>query len=95
MAQNIALTPAQIAVLSAYWKLPKNERPSQEALALEFGVAPVTIRRALAEEGFIKLASYKTKKETAVLEFLESQGLDDLNKLRSFVSKARTGHRGK
>jgi DNA-binding transcriptional regulator YhcF (GntR family) len=95
MAQNKALTPAQVKILTAYWQQPKGDRPSQEAMALEFGVAPVTIRRALAEEGFLELAGYKTVKDTAILEFLESQGLNNIERLRQFVSKARTGHRGK
>ena len=95
MARQRTLTPAEEAVIVANWNLPKGQRPSQEALALEYGVAPVTIRRALAEAGLIELASYKTKRETALLAFLESQGLNDMDKLRKFINKARTGNRGK
>ena len=87
------LTPAEVAVVVAEWKLPKGERPTQAELGLRFNVAAITIRRALAEEGLVNLASYMTRKETAIIEFLKSQGLDDLQKLKSFVVKARTGNR--
>ena len=85
------LTPAEATVVVSEWKRPKGERPSQQELALRFNVAPVTIRRALAEEGLVKLAGHKTKKDTAILDFLESQGLNDIDTLRKFVVKARQG----
>ena len=89
------LTPAEATVVVSEWKRPKGERPTQQELAYRFNVAPITIRRALAEEELVELASYKTAKETAIIEFLKSQGLNDLSKLTSFVVKARTGKRAK
>lgn len=89
------LTPAEAAVVVSEWKRPKGERPTQQELAYRFNVAPITIRRALAEEGIIDLAGYKTAKDTAIIEFLKSQGLNDLSKLTSFVVKARTGNHAK
>ena len=89
------LTTAEATVVVSEWKRPKGERPTQQELAYRFNVAPVTIRRALAEEGLVDLAGYKTAKETAIIEFLKSQGLNDLSKLTSFVVKARTGNRAK
>ena len=85
------LTPAEVAVVVAEWQLPKGERPTQQELGLRFNVSPVTVRRALAENGLVKLASYKTRKETAIIEFLIAQGLNDLHKLNGFVAKARKG----
>lgn len=67
---------------------PKN----QHELALQYNCAPVTIRRALAEEGLIELKNHKTQKDSEILSFLQSQGLRDINKLRDFVNKARTGN---
>lgn len=95
MKSRNSLTPAEEQVVAAEWMRPKGERPTQEDLALRFNVAPVTIRRALAEHGLIKLSSYKTKKETQLIEFLNSQGLDDLTKLTSFVVKSRKRMHGK
>lgn len=89
------LTPSEVAVVKAEWMRPKGERPTQVELAHRFNVAEVTVRRALAEEGLLELAGYKTKKDTEILEFLKSQGLNELNALRKFVTKARTGKHGK
>ena len=89
------LTPAEQTVVASEWKRPKGERPSQQELAYRFNVAAITIRRALAEEGLLELASYKTKADTAILEFLKSQGLTNIDTLRKFVVKARTGNRAK
>lgn len=69
-----------------------NDRKNQLELALQYNCAPVTIRRALAEAGVLKLKNYKTAKEDALLHFLTSQGLDDISRLRDFVVKARTGN---
>lgn len=89
------LTPAEQTVVVSEWMRPKGERPTQSELGLRFNVAPVTIRRALAEEGLIELAGYKTHKDTAIIDFLKSQGLNDVDALRKFVVKARTGNRAK
>lgn len=67
------------------------DKPTQEELAHQFHCSPVTIRRALAEEGVIQLKGYKTEKEEEVINFLISQGLQKLEDLQDFVSRARTG----
>lgn len=95
MKARNTLTPAEVNVVVSEWQLPKGDRPTQQELALRFNVSAVTIRRALAEKGLMELAGYKTETDTAVLEFLKSQGLSDLNALRKFVVKARSGKRGK
>lgn len=95
MKKRNYLTPTEVAVIVAEWNRPVGERATQQDLALRFNVAPVTVRRALAEEGLLELASYKTKKETAIIEFLKSQGLNDYNKLQRFVVRARQGHNAK
>ena len=95
MKQRKTLTPSEIQVVIAEWNRPKGERTTQGELALRFNVSAVTVRRALAEAGLLELASYKTAQDTAVIEFLKSQGLNDLKKLSDFVVKARTGNRAK
>lgn len=95
MKKRNHLTPSEAAVVVAEWQRPKGERPTQEDLALRFNVASVTIRRALAEAGIIQLASYMTKTDQSLLDFLEAQGLRNLSNLRKFVVKARTGNASK
>ena len=95
MKKRKSLTPSEAVVVVAEWQRPKGERPTQEDLASCFNVSPVTIRRALAEAGLMKLVGYKTVKESALLEFLESQGLNDIDTLRKFIVKARNNSRGK
>ena len=95
MKSRKPLTPSEAVVVVAEWQRPKGERPTQEDLALRFNVATVTIRRALAEAGLMELKGYKTEKETAIIEFLKSQGLNDLDALRKFIVKARNKQRGK
>ena len=46
---------------------------TQAELASQFVVAPVTIRRALAEQGVIELVAYKTRNETELLKHLKEQ----------------------
>lgn len=67
------------------------DKPTQEELAYQYHCSPVTIRRALAEEGVIQLKGYKTEKEEEVIDFLISQGLQKLEDLQDFVTRARTG----
>jgi DNA-binding MarR family transcriptional regulator len=93
MKTRNSLTPAEIQILVAEWKLPKKERQTQQELALRFNVAEVTIRRALADAGLIELKHHKTPSERAILNFLQSQGLNELKKLQNFVVKARQGNR--
>lgn len=93
MKTRNTLSPAEINVVVAEWQRPEGERTTQTELAYRFNVAPVTIRRALAENGLLELASYKTQADTEILEFLKAQGLNDLKKLSNFVVKARQGKR--
>ena len=92
MKRKNHLTPAEQTVVVAEWQRPKGERPTQQDLAHRFNVADATVRRALAEAGLINLAGYKTKSDTAILEFLAAQGLNNIDTLRKFVVKARTGN---
>ena len=70
MKSRNQLTPADATAVVAEWNRPKGERQTQQELALRFNVAPITIRRALAEAGMLELAGHKTAKDTAILEFL-------------------------
>ena len=91
MKTRNTLSPAEINVVVAEWQRPVGERATQTELAYRFNVAPVTIRRALAENGLVELAGYKTQADTEILEFLKAQGLNDLKKLSDFVVKTRQG----
>lgn len=93
MKTKNTLTPAEVQIIVAEWKLPKKERMTQRELAARFNVADVTIRRALADNGLVELKHHKTPAESALLDFLQAQGLNDLKKLQNFVVKARTGKR--
>lgn len=90
-----SLTPVEVKLIVSEWKLPKEDRMTQEDLALRFNVAPVTIRRALADNGLVKLKGYKTPEQEAIIDFLETQGLNTLKKLQNFVVKVRTGNNAK
>lgn len=61
---------------------------SQAELASRFFVAPVTIRRALAEQGLIELVAYKTRKDTELLEVLKAAGLTDPSTLQEVLANA-------
>ena len=70
---------------------------TQSEIASRFFVAPVTIRRALAERGVITLAGYMTRNQTMLLEYLakknvkdESDAIDlfsEINKLNNILDK--------
>ena len=60
---------------------------TQEEIASNFFVAPVTIRRALAEQGVITLASYKTRNETAMIQALNSFAIYDVKTLREALQE--------
>lgn len=91
MKSRNQLTPADASAVAAEWNRPKGDRQTQQELASRFNVSAVTIRRALAEAGMLELAGHKTVKDTAILEFLKSQGLNDIKALTAFVVKARKG----
>ena len=90
-----SLTPAEVKLVIAEWKLPKKERMTQRELALRFNVAEITIRRALADEGLVKLKGHMSPTHESIINFLEAQGLNTLKKLQNFVVKARQGSNAK
>lgn len=63
---------------------------SQEELARHYGVAPVTIRRALAEQGVVELVGYKTRRETVLLELLAAADIHTPQQLEDLIYEAST-----
>lgn len=61
---------------------------TQQELASQFFVAPVTIRRALAERGVLELVGYKTRKETELLNALKAAGIISLVELTEVLESA-------
>lgn len=62
---------------------------TQEDLGLAYGISPTSVRRILAEAKLIEFKSHKCDWEDELLKCLKSHGLDDLNKLSSFIHKAK------
>ena len=62
---------------------------TQEDLGLAYGISPTSVRRILAEAKLIEFKSHKCDWEDDLLKCLKSHGLDDLNKLSSFITKAK------
>lgn len=62
---------------------------TQEDLGLAYGISPTSVRRILAEAKLIEFKSHKCDWEDDLLKCLKSHGLDDLNKLSSFIHKAK------
>ena len=62
---------------------------TQEDLGLAYGISPTSVRRILAEAKLIEFKSHKCDWEDALLKCLKSHGLDDLQTLSSFISKAK------
>ena len=62
---------------------------TQEDLGLAYGISPTSVRRILAEAKLIEIKSHKCDWEDDLLKCLKSHGLDDLNKLSSFITKAK------
>lgn len=58
---------------------------TQDELSSLFFVAPVTIRRALAEQGVLKLRGYKTRKEQALLDLLNKHEITTVSELEQLV----------
>lgn len=54
-----------------------------EDLALHYGVSSFSIRKILAEAGLVTLGSHKTKREAAMLDYLQLYGITDLDKLKA------------
>lgn len=80
----------QVAVLYQQTDRNGKRKYTQEDLANHFHVAPVTIRRALAEQGLVELASYKTRRETKLLALLEAEGIRNPKQLEHLFYEART-----
>lgn len=93
MTKQPALTLTQELEIAREWK--QEDHRTQQEIAFEYGVSTVTIRRALAEQGLMELVGYKTRNDTALMTFLEAQGLRDLPALKEFIIKARTGRNAK
>ena len=87
------LTKRERAIVATLYN--SEDKPTQEELARQFHCAPITIRRALAEEGVLQLKGYMTENQQQVFEFLTAQGLTDIEKLREFVAQARMGNGAK
>ena len=62
---------------------------TQEDLGLAYGISPTSVRRILAEAKIIEFKSHKCDWEDDLIKCLKSHGLDDLNKLSSFITKAK------
>lgn len=56
---------------------------SIEDLALHYGVSSFSIRKILAEAGLVTLSSHKTKREAAMLDYLQMYGITDIDKLKA------------
>lgn len=63
---------------------------TQEDLARHFHVAPVTIRRALAEQGLVELVGYKTRRETKLLAMLAAVDIRTPQQLEDLLNEAAT-----
>lgn len=69
-------------------KLYQTGKYTQEELANKYHVAPITIRRALAEQGVVKLVGYKTRKENRMLQLLENYGVTKSSQLEEILDDA-------
>ena len=62
---------------------------TQEDLALAYGISPTSVRRILAEAKLIEFKSHKCDWEDDLIKCLKSHGLDSLQTLSSFITKAK------
>ena len=62
---------------------------TQEDLALVYGISPTGVRRVLAEAKLVEFKSHKCDWEYNLIQCLKSHGLDDLQTLSSFITKAK------
>ena len=67
----------------------QNIKLSQEELATTYGISPTSVRRILAEAKLIEFKSHKCDWEDDLIKCLKSHGLDDLQTLSSFITKAK------
>lgn len=59
----------------------KNGKTVSE-LAVELGMSPQNVKRALAEAGLMRLSWYKTSSENQMLNYLAGMGIHTLKDLR-------------
>ena len=62
---------------------------TQEDLGLAYGISPTSVRRVLAEAKLVEFKSHKCDWEDDLIQCLKSHGLDDLQTLSSFITKAK------
>ena len=62
---------------------------TQEDLGLAYGISPTSVRRILAEAKLIEFKSHKCDWEDDLIKCLKSHGLDSLQTLSSFITKAK------
>ena len=62
---------------------------TQEDLALAYGISPTSVRRILAEAKLVEFKSHKCDWEDDLIKCLKSHGLDSLQTLSSFITKAK------
>ena len=67
----------------------QNIKLSQEELATTYGISPTSVRRILAEAKLIEFKTHKCDWEDDLIKCLKSHGLDDLQTLSSFITKAK------
>lgn len=88
---NYGLTiKEELEVASLYSKKTSTgkRKYTQEELSRLFHVAPVTIRRALAEQGLLELTGYKTRKETKLLKMLKDYGVETPKDLEMILDES-------
>lgn len=87
------LLPEEVkSVAKLYTKTNKDgsRKYTQEDLASHFLVAPVTIRRALAEEGLLELKGYKTQREQLLLDYLRKHGITTVTQAKELITETDT-----
>ena len=85
----MALTADQRKQIVAALQQDPDNKPTYQELAWSFGTSETSIFRALVEERVIKNKTFKAQWERDLLQVLEAHGLDDVNKLSSFIRKAK------
>lgn len=69
--------------------LDKDLKLTLEDLSQQYGESVSNITRALAEERVVVSKTHKTEWERQLLNLLEFHKLDNLSKLRDFITKAK------
>lgn len=89
MSQFKGITREDVIWLLKQYDDPHNKM-TQEDMAQELGVAPVTIRRLLAENGRIELKNYLTEDKELMLKELRSYGITTPKKLKVLLRAITT-----